>query len=162
MNKLKILIKTSLLQTLGSFKYGKKQSKVLGSTLFIIAIGIILVAIMSFNAVMQINVYQEQGMAHIVLLSSLLLALLLSILMSITRGGVSNTTNDAEFLLSSPLSRRTILLGKSVSKYLFELAPITVFLLPSVIVYYIMIEPGLGFLFRGILIFLLLMVGYVD
>lgn len=157
MNKLGILIKNYLLLAWGEIKYKKKKGgRTIGSLALIVVLGAFLIFVMGSSAAGQIYSYQPFGMAHIALAYSLMLALVVSLLMSIMRGSMGSNTADAELLLSLPVTRQTVIVAKSCSKYLFELWPMVVFFLPALVVYTVIMDSGIGLLLRGILLVLMI------
>ncbi len=155
-SKLKILVLNYLLVFWGSFKYNKKTSKIIGSSIAIVIGGLVFMVLMGITAFGQMTIYAQIGMPEAGFYYFLVLAFLLAILMAVMRSSTNNNATDADMLLSMPLPRQTIMLAKSLSKYLFELLPITVFFLPSVIVYIFVAGPGLLTILRCLLVWLMI------
>lgn len=156
MSQFKLLTKMYLQVSWGNVKYGKKIKRLaIGG--FMVAIGALLVAFaMGSSAYMMINSMQALGVPEVVLFQGGILVLLLETMMAIMRGVGTGTSVDAEMLLSLPLKRSMILLSKSTVKYLFELAICAVIFLPYVVSYFILIDPSVLFLLRGLLVVLLI------
>lgn len=156
MNKLGILIKNYLLLSWGEIKYRKSRGRSSKGSLILIAVlGLFIIFSMTGSAIGQIYSYQPLGAAHLALAYSLLLGMVVSLLMAIMRGAVSNSAADAELLLALPVQRRTVIIAKSCSKYLFEIWPMAVFFLPALIAYAVIIGGGVGLVLRGLLLVLL-------
>jgi ABC-2 type transport system permease protein len=159
MNKLLILIKTYLLMFWGSLKYGrlaKRNSRIFGSGAAIAAVFLFVAVMMGYSAAAQLTAYANAGVSELVLYNSLLTGLVVSILIALMRSRGAESGKDADLLLALPLPRGIILLAKGGARYLFDLAPLLMLVLPSIVVYFVQLDPGLPFLLRGLLVLLLL------
>ncbi|MEA5051664.1 MAG: hypothetical protein VB021_09380 [Oscillospiraceae bacterium] len=155
MNNLGILIKNNFRVFIGSLKYSKRKRRFAASGLLFAVLSVYIVAVMALSAVSQTKMFLDYGKPEYALFYSVVYTLLLMLLTAIMRGVTPTRTSDADMLLSMPLTRREILLSKSVSRYLFELIPVTAFFLPSVVVYFIMVDRSAGMLLRGLVAYLL-------
>lgn len=150
-NNFLILVRANFRMLWGGMKYSKRKKRFLSLPLLLIGV-VLLVLLMVSNAVGQTMVFLQEGHPEGAIYSAVSTAVMLAFLLAVMRGGTTNTSNDADFLLSLPIKRHTILLSKSVSRYLFDLGPVALFLLPSVVVYYIMAQQSVALLLRGILV----------
>lgn len=155
-SKLIILVRNYLLVFWGGFKYNKKTSKIIGSSIAMIVGVLLFAALMGFVAYGQIISFSAIGQPHLAFYYFLMISFMMAVLTAVMRGSISNNATDADMLLAMPLSRRTILLSKSISKYFFELLPITAFFLPAVIMYGVMVSPGFLTVLRGLIVWLMI------
>ncbi|MEA4912217.1 MAG: hypothetical protein VB092_06375 [Oscillospiraceae bacterium] len=156
MNNLGILIKNDLRCFIGSLKYAKRKRKFAASGALFLLLGVYLIAMMTVSAVSQTKMFLAYGKPEYALFYGVVYSMLLMLLTAILRGVTPTRSSDADLLLSMPLTRREILLSKSVSRYVFELIPVTAFFLPTVVVYFVMVDHSAGMLLRGLLVYLLL------
>ena len=157
MNNFTILIKMYLQASIGSIKRSKSLSRFTtsGIILWLLVAGLLLFS-MGSSAYAAMQGYTTLGIPEVMLFPGVMLAMLLAVLMAVLRGASTGTSIDAELLLSLPIKRSTILLSKSVAKYLFELIFSILFLLPYVVVYFGWVDMSAGVLLRGLLMVLLL------
>lgn len=155
-SNLGILVRSNFQMLWGSMRYSKRKKKYIPLTFLVVLGGILLIATMIGTAISQVVVFRETGNPQDMLYSTIATALLFALLLAAMRSGTSNASTDADFLLSLPLRRSTILLSKSISRYLFDAAPLALFLLPSFVVYYVMVDHSVGMLMRGLFVTLLM------
>lgn len=158
MNKLWILTKNYLRVFYGSLKYGRqgKLSRLLGSGAAVLAVFLFVAFVMGSSAWGQIGAYLAAGVGDLLLYNNLMTGFMVSILIAVMRSSGKESATDADLLLSLPLRRGAILLAKSAARYVFDLLPIIMLVLPSILVYFIRVGPGLPFLLRGLLVIALL------
>lgn len=155
-SNLMILLRCNFQALWGSLRYNKRKKKFIPMAAIFVLGGIGLVAIMAFYAAAQVMIFKEQGTPAYAVYFMVAQTMMIMLLMAVVRGGASNTTTDADFLLSLPLKRGTILLSKSLSQYLFDLLPVAAVLLPGLVVYGVMVEGAAPLLLRGLLAIFLL------
>ncbi|NLF80541.1 MAG: hypothetical protein GX572_05045 [Clostridia bacterium] len=159
MSKLAILTKNYLLIFYGSLKYGRagrNRGRLFGSATAVAAVFLFAALMMGSSAWAQVEAFMAAGVSELVLYNSLMIGFMVSILIAVMRSSGAERVSDADLLLSLPLPRRTILLAKSAARYVFDLLPIIMLVLPSILVYFIRLHPGLPFLLRGLLALALL------
>lgn len=156
MSNLSILIKNNFRMFVRSLKSSKKLGKLFASWIFFAVIGIFLVTSMVAGAVGQTTMFIELGAPELSLYYAVCYTLIILLLMAILRGTTLPKTTDADFLLSLPVTRREVIVSKSVSKYIFEMIPVAVFFLPYMGAYFALVDTSALFLVKAILVFLLM------
>jgi len=151
-NNFLILVRANFQTLWGSMRYSKRKKKYIPLTLMAVVFGSMIVFSMVLNAVGQTTAFIEHGVPEQAIYSAVSTTILLALLLSVFRGGTSNTSNDADFLLALPVTRNTILLSKSVSRYIFDLVLILTYMLPSIVVYNVMADSSAAVLLRGVLV----------
>lgn len=151
-NNLLILLRTNLQMMWGSMRYSKRKKKFIPLTAIVLLGGAAIIGVMALQAWGQTELFRMQGTPEMAIYYAVAQVMMIVLLLAFMRGGMSETTSDANFLLSLPIKKSTILLSKSISRYLFDLLPIAVFLLPSLVVYFVMVEFSLSLLLRGLLV----------
>jgi len=155
-NSLYYLIRIHLQNGLGSILYQKKKTRYVFMAVVMGLGGLLLLASMTFNAIVTTSSYQESGVAHYALASGAATALLITLLTSSMRFGASYSQSDSGVLLPLPIRKSVILLSKSLALYLLDFLPVFVFWMPTLVVYSILIDSSAALFFRGLL-FLFLM-----
>lgn len=78
------------------------------------------------------------------------------VLMTITKSSTPTKASDEELLLSLPVKKSEIIIAKIFYDYLFDLVMVAITLLPSLIVYVVLVKTSTLLIFRGVVIILLL------
>ena len=120
MSNFSILVKNNLKLLFNSFKNSKSKGKFVSSGVFLVFCTLLVLVSLVSNAVMQTSSYIQMGEPKIALYYAMTYSLLILLLMSTLRGATTAKTTDADLLLSLPIKKSTVILSKSVSKYLFE------------------------------------------
>ena len=114
----------------------KRKQKSNTSGIALIALGVVGIFVLSFFQAYSIFLgMAELGIPQIALFNGFLIAIIITVISSVMKVTGTQTTNDASLLLSLPISKQTIVLAKTVSKYLFDLFIVFVFLLPYIVLY---------------------------
>lgn len=154
-SNLMILVRSNMQMLWGSMRYSKRKKKFIPLTAIVLLGGAVMVALMAFTAVVQTQAFGEQGHPEYAIYYTVAQTMIIVLLLAVMRGGTSTTSTDANFLLSLPVKRSTIQISKSISRYVFDLLPIIVIMLPAVVVYQVMIGT-VPILLRSILTMLMI------
>ncbi len=136
MRNLGLLIKNDFLIILGNLQ-GKKNRT---STLFASGILVVLLALIvacytyTSNGIF-LTMGVEMGLFNVCLFQGLSTGVTLILLLDVMRVSTTNSTSDADLLLSLPIKKRDIVLAKTISKYLFDLIFVIAFLVPYFVLY---------------------------
>jgi len=117
--------------------------------------GLFIFGSMVVNAVGQTVLFREAGIPRACITSAVDSTMLLALITSFMRFGSNSHHTDADILLPLPVRRSTILLSKLVAQYLFDMLPVCLIWLPSLVAYSAMIDPSVALLLRGLLLFFL-------
>ncbi len=142
-SKLGLLIKTYFLIFLGNLK-NKKNPKNIGGGIVLLFISLIMVSTFTFTAISTTNQFLKlseslPGAIEMAMFSNLIIGLLLIVLFTVMRSIYPPKTLDEELLLSLPYTKTEIILSKAFYNYLFDVVSYAMVLLPSFIVYYVMV-----------------------
>ncbi len=149
MSKLWLLIKTYFLIFLGNLK-NKKHPKNIGGALVLIFISLIMIGNFTMTAIMTTDQFLKlsenmPGAEEMAMFSNLIIGLLLVVLFTVMRSIYPSKTTDEEMLLALPYTKTEIILSKAFYNYLFDVISYAMVLLPSFIVYYVMV-PNTSFM----------------
>lgn len=139
-----------------SIKNSKKLGKLFASWVFFAAVGGLFVVSMVTGAVGQTKLFMELGAPELTLYYAVCYTMIILLLMAILRGTTLPKTTDADFLLSLPVTRREVIISKSISKYIFEMIPVAAFFLPYMGTYFALVDTSALFLLKTVLVFLLM------
>ena len=143
MSKVGLLIKTYFLIFLGNLK-NKKSPKSIGGVIILLLISLTMISTFTFTAIsttLQFIKLSETlpGAEQMAMFSNLIIGMLLIVLFTIMRSIYPSKTKDEELLLSLPYTKTAIILSKAIYNYLFDVLSYAMVLLPSFIVYYVMV-----------------------
>lgn len=156
MNNLGILLKNSFKCMLGALQ-GKKSRKKLGVVIALCIIGYI--AISAVFALQILGLFQTMGaigLGQIPLFNSFQIVFMILIILAFQSISEKGQTNDSDLLLSMPIKKIDIVLSKTLSKYLFNLALISMVIIPTIILYAVYVELTIGVILWCILIMLII------
>jgi len=155
MNNFLLLVKTNCQIFWGSLKTRKKGRYAASGGLMAVVLLFVGVS-MSYQSIMQAQLFAEAGIPKIGIFMSLLSALTIGILFGLMRAANAPGSRDAEMLLSLPVKRLTVVGSKIVTQYIFDAPLMLLIFVPAVISYYVIGGGSIGALLRGLLLALLL------
>ncbi len=143
MSKVGLLIKTYFLIFLGNLK-NKKSPKNIGGVIILLLISLTMISAFTFTAISTTAQFIKlsetlPGSEQMAMFSNLIIGMLLIVLFTIMRSIYPSKTKDEELLLSLPYTKTAIILSKAIYNYLFDVLSYAMVLLPSFIVYYVMV-----------------------
>lgn len=149
MNKLGILLKTNLINSLGlnNIKHNKKTrvKNTFTGIGFVLAVVFVASLIMLYSSAMAM-VLKEAGMLDLILISSMIISSLIIFITSIYKAqGILFAGKDFESLTSLPIKTSTIITSKIVELLIFNYLFIALIIFPTSIIYYINSNVGLLF-----------------
>lgn len=151
MYNFKILFKNNFNILLGRLA-GKKQRKstfVASMLLFIGVIGI--VALYSLQAYSMFKGLGQLHLEKVCIFHAILTSLTVIVIIGIMRSSANQKNCDTDFLLSLPIKKSTIIISKTLNKYIFDFFFAFVLFAPYMVLYLIMAEFNLTLLILGIL-----------
>lgn len=138
---------------------GKKKDVLKNSSaiLFVLLLSAIFIGVFTSLSITTTNEAIKFGEPIVSLYLTASMSILFVILMTITKSTTVSKSSDDELLLSLPISKLSVVTAKVLYDYLFDLVVVLVTLLPSLIVYFVLV-PGASFfiIIRGLLIIILL------
>lgn len=156
MSNLGILLKNSFKCMLGALQ-GKKSRKKFGVVIALCIIGY--VAISAVFALQILGLFQTMGtigLGQIPLFNSFQIVFMIIIILAFQSISEKGQTNDSDLLLSMPIRKIDIVLSKTLSKYLFNLALISMIIIPTIILYAIYVEITISVILWCILLMLII------
>lgn len=154
------LLKNYVLNFLGSFLKKFKTPKFYIAVLLCLLFSCSIVFTFTMNAISSIQIYIDQKIENpelLAMFSTTTLALMMLLFVTIMRSVYPSKGNDHEMLLSMPIKKIEIVIAKSIYNYLFDLLIFLGILMPSYIVFYVMIpEASFYVVTRGFVFVLIL------
>ena len=142
MKKSLLLIRTSMTEDMNLFKISTKKKNTFTKILPIL-IALMLMGVMSFYSELIIKELISVNMGFVLLTIFILLTSIVTIIEGIYKSGnMLFNAKDDNLLLSLPIKRSTVLFIRVFKFYIFELLYNSLFLLPSIIVYAIHMNPS--------------------
>lgn len=150
MRNIGLLIKYHFLMFFGNLTSKKNTTKVISGGLVFFLISILMISAFTFTAITTTKQFVElskelPGAEEMAMFSNLIIGLLLVFLFTIMRSIYPSKYSDVEMLLSLPITKTQIIVAKAFYNYLFDIASYAMVLLPSFIVYYIIV-PNTSFM----------------
>lgn len=134
MRNLGILLKNSFYMMIGTFK-GKDNKRSTKSAIILFLLSFILIAfVFSYNAYNTFDGFRELGGTFPVF-NGLFTILVTLLVLGCLRASSTSQNNDSDFLLSLPIKKYTIILSKTLNKYIYDLFFTLVIFLPYVVMY---------------------------
>lgn len=156
MNKYLLLMKNYFKMYVNSFQLKRNSSSISGA-LFLIIIATVFVMLFTSMSISQVDLSIRANEPSLALYTTISSGLLFTCLIIILKSTNQKKSKDYEMLLSLPFSKKDIILAKVSSNLIFDILTLSLILLPSFIVYYIMVEnSSISVVLFGILIILLL------
>lgn len=156
MNNLKILLKNNLNILLGKFQ-GKKQRKSTLVALIMLLLGAVgIFSLYTYQAYMMYSGLGVNGLSDLCLFHGFLTALTVIVIIGVMRVSGKNKHSDDDLLLSLPISKKDIIISKTINKYIFDLFFSLLLILPYIIMYLIFTSFSFAILMKGILCIILL------
>lgn len=156
MNNLKILLKNELNLLIGRVR-GKQAKMSTFTAGILLGVGIVgLLALYSFQAYTMMDAFHKMGVEKIAVFHGLTTALTVAVIIGVIRISAKSKSSDTELLLSMPIKKSTILIVKTISKYVFDFFFVFMLLAPYLVLYLIFAGFDVMFLITGLLIVLLL------
>lgn len=160
MSNVYLLVKTNILNFLGSFMKKSKGPKYFLSLLLVLGFAALIIFNFTATSISSIQMFLENKVENpglMTMFSNSTLALMMFLFVTITRCVMSGKHQDNQILLSLPFKKSQIVISKYLFNYLFDLSIFISVLLPSYIVYYVMIPGASAYvLLRGSIFILLL------
>lgn len=150
LHSISVLLKKDILVTIGGMIHKKRKGRFVTSAASMAVMCIFIVGIFVFNSVMQTVAYATSGMPHYGVLMNCVTSMMVGLLFAFTRLSSSQTTNDAQLLLALPLSKNAVVLSKTISYYLYDLFPMFVLVVPSLVTHVVLLDASIAVLFRGL------------
>ena len=152
MNNLKILLKNELNLLIGRVR--GKQAKISTFTAgILLGVGIVgLLALYSFQAYTMMDAFHKMGVEKMAVFHGLTTALTVAVIIGIIRISAKSKSSDTELLLSMPIKKSTILIIKTISKYVFDFFFVFMLLAPYLVLYLIFSGFDVLFLLFGYVI----------
>lgn len=137
MNNFLILIKYSFLKLIGTMQGKNKKISTLGA-LSLLVIGVLaIIALYSFQAWTMFVSFSPLGLSSMCIFNAYITTISFLVILSVMRITGSRVQKDDNLLLSLPISKKIIVLYKTISKYIFDLFFTLIFILPFIIMYFI-------------------------
>ncbi len=136
------LLKNYVLNFLGSIIKKFKTPKFYVAILLCMLFSALIIFTFTMNSVSSIQIYIKQNIDNpelLAMFSTTTLALMMLLFVTIMRSVYPSKGNDHDMLLSMPFKKIEIVFSKSIYNYLFDLFIFIGILMPSYIVFYIMI-----------------------
>ncbi len=162
MNKVGILIKYNIMCFLGSFR-GKKGNRTERSVAIIAVLAYL--GILAIFTAQSYLLFEESfllGMPEIAILNNFQTVFMFLILFAFQQMTTRNTTNDSDLLLSLPIRKIDIVLSKTIYKYLFYVVMASIIMLPTIVLYEVMIGFSLIPIIMGLIIMLVMPIGTIG
>lgn len=158
MNNVLLLIKNYFSSYIGGFLKNKKVGKYINAILLIVLFCVMMIAFFTYSAYTTtkefINLDKENytyvGYAMYMACSNVCM---LTFLFIVLRSTAPAKSSDANLLLSMPIKKSQIIIAKSLSAYIFNLAALICFLFPNFLMYYLMVKSAsIGMVFRSLIV----------
>ena len=162
MRNLGILIKTYTQQGLGRFRNKSGRGAGITGLVMVLVFYVGLGALLWF---LQSQTAQVLGSAESILAQGYLMGVFMALAFALQRISGGKRASDTEMLLALPLRRTEIVLGKMISRYLFNLAVLSVIIIPNLGVYFMYHPVTMGAVLANLLGLLLVpaaTVGFGD
>ncbi len=145
MKKIGIILKYQFLLFIGNLSNKKNAKKNIGGGLLVLLISLVMISSFTATAVMTTLQFVElstvlPGAEELAMFSNLIIGMLLVVLFTVLRSVYPPKTKDEETLLSLPITKRDIIIAKSFYNYLFDVVSYAMVLMPSFVVYYILVD----------------------
>lgn len=140
MSNLGILLKNSIKCMFGALQ-GKKSRKKFGLVLTFCILGYIGISLVFALQIFELfETMGAIGLGQVPLFNSFQIAIMIIVIVAFQSLSEKGQTNDSDFLLSMPIKKIDIVISKTLSKYLFNLALISMVIIPTIILYSVYIE----------------------
>lgn len=162
MSNVWLLLKNYLRNFIGSLSKKRKSANTYAGILICIAFSALIIFIFTTNSISSTQVFLKMaeeypGAEKMSMYTNCTLAMLMLLFITIMRSVYPSKNTDAELLLSLPIKKSSIIVAKSLYNYFFDLTIFLSILLPSYIVYFILVpNVSFGIVLRGSLFILLL------
>jgi len=155
MSKFFLLVRTNVLVLLGTMRKNRTPGRYILSGIFLAFAFIAVTLSFGGQSFVQQMLLRKSGVPELGITVALVTALSLSILIGLMRAATMPRSNDADLLLSMPISRTTVIASKIVTQYLFD-APFIIMIFGSSVIAYRVFGGDLSALLRGLMLTLLL------
>lgn len=153
MRNLGILLKTNVNRMLGTFQRKRKINNT-GLVLLCLSLYIGICAIFGLQV---FSLFKEmKSVKEIPLFNSIQIAVMILIITSFQSLTAKSKTADSDLLLSLPIKKYEIVVSKTISKYLLGLLLISMVMIPTLVLYSVVIELSAGVILWGMLLIFLL------
>ena len=137
MNDLKILLKNNFNMFIGSLQ-GKKKRKSFTVSVLLLVLGIVaIIGLYSFQAYAMFDGLNKIGLSKVCVFHGILTSLSVVVIIGLMRVAWKTKTEDSDLLLSLPIKKSSIIIAKTVNKYLFDLFFAFVLFMPYSVLYLI-------------------------
>ena len=135
MNDLKILLKNNFNLFVGRFQ-GKNKRKSYAFAVTFLIIGIIsIVALYSYQAYLMFNGLGKLGLSVVCVFHGILTSLSVLVIIGLMRVSGNKKMQDTDLLLSLPIKKSSIIISKTINKYIFDLFFAFVLFMPYSVLY---------------------------
>lgn len=137
MNDLKILLKNNFNIFIGRLQ-GKRKRKSYFIAVSFLIIGILAIfSLYSFQAYLMFNGLNQIGLGKVCVFHGIITSLSVLVIIGLMRVSGNNNTQDSDLLLSLPIKKSSIIISKTVNKYIFDFFFAFVLFMPYSILYLI-------------------------
>lgn len=136
MNNLKILLKNNINLFVGNFKTKTKQKSYTLAVFFLVLGIIAITALYSYQAYIMYDGLNKIGLGKVCVFHGILTSLSVIVIIGLMRVSDSRE-KDADFLLSLPIKKSSIIISKTINRYIFDLFFAFILFLPYSILYLI-------------------------
>ena len=144
MNNTLLLIKNYFLIFLGSLTSKKNTKKYISGGLICVLIGLLMISTFCSTSILTTSEFLKlssvlPGAERMAMYSNIVMGLLMMGLFTVMRSIYPTKNSDFNMLSSLPLTKLQIITSKVVYGYLFDIVSFIIVILPSFIVYYVMV-----------------------
>ena len=150
MNNIFILTKTYFKSFIGSLSQKGKNPSFYVGILMCCALSLVITLSFTFNSISTTQLFLQmakEGVLHaerMAMYTNCTMAILMLLFVTVMRSVIPSKSSDNDALLSLPFSKMQITVSKGVYNYVIDFALFASILLPSYVVYYLMV-PGTSF-----------------
>lgn len=150
MRNIWLIIKYHFLIFLGNLTSKKNTKKMISGGIICLLVSILMISTFASTAIMTTQQFVElskviPGAEEMAMFSNLIIGLLMILLFTVMRSIYPSKYNDTEMLMALPVTKTQIIVAKTFYNYLFDVASYAMVLLPSFVVYYILV-PNVSFM----------------
>ena len=156
MNKLKILLKNNFNILLGGLQ-GKKKRMSNGVAITLICLlALLILGSYSFQTWQMFEGLGELGLHKVVLFHGIITTLTVLVILGVMRSSADIKHNDNDLLLSLPLTKKEIIISKTIHKYFYDIVFTLLLLSPYIVIYQIKTSFSISITLLGFLLIVIL------
>ncbi|MBE5756015.1 MAG: hypothetical protein E7341_05025 [Clostridiales bacterium] len=152
MTNLSLLLKNNFNILIGRFRGKNKQRSTQSATALFVAGVIGLIALYSYQAWTMFDGLGVASLGKICMFHACTTSVSVLVILGIMRAAATEKSNDTDFLLSMPISKRDIVLSKLLNKYVFDFFFVALLFLPYLIIYQIRCKFNVLILTMGLIL----------